>query len=905
MAGRVLDTSPSKKISTSVIPTIPNTVYEGSVDFSNKAVPDTHIWFEALKSDKVNVGTLAYHHASWLTHEGIPKKIVCVACNICIPEHSKTHLIFNCKPTFRVYPQKLSETETKHHFVEKLGAEFSCHKCQKKFSKTQAVPVCSWCRQMYHPDCLSQDVREACCTLGPHSRLVLPPSWVVKMEKTPLSMSLSLPVPNLKQPHKKLGSVTSYPNGKGATLLSPDETPQSQSTFSIISQVLGASNAYPLLVFVHPKSGGGQGLTILKEFMWLLNPRQVFDLTKVKPGYALQMFQGANVRVLCCGGDGTAGWVMSAMESLELIKKPPIALLPLGTGNDLSRVSGWGASYTDEPLSQILFQIEAASVRALDRWSVQVTPLTEVQRDPSGCKDVPVQVMSNYFSIGADAHASLEFHQFRERNRDKAQSRFKNKFIYLKTGSIDMLKRTYLSMCDHIELICDGTDYTTHIRNNNYAALVFLNIQSYGAGTDPWGTPNPRKTTLGVQNQNDGKLEVIGLKQSQISLLYVGGHGDRITQAREIRIISTEPIPAQVDGEPCLLNPSSISISLKCSANLLICSSHKRERERFPGLPPKGTCPLMLVLNVVTLMNYNDYNMDIAQLRKSAVSQGYINCNLSDNLSSLRDQVQRILQSHLNPAPSQWCYLNVSSGEKNTFIRIHPDQEELVTVQDLPSDAVYVLKLECVRSVSGTLSLISGIDLEPDQNQDQEPLSDELESPTIPPVCVTGSDTEIKSVESPGKRSRSSSDLSQENKTELEASLFKACSEGDLKKVQKIHSLDVNLYCSDSQNRTPLHITASKGHRQVAQFLIDNYPAIALDVQNTNLKETALHVAASLGNRSICKMLIKAHASLILLDGEGRTPYQRSKQCCNDFSLETYLWKHEQQERGNKLEFNI
>ncbi|KAI6657746.1 Diacylglycerol kinase zeta isoform X4 [Oopsacas minuta] len=918
MARRILDTShPSKEQSKKVsVVAGPKSIIEGEVDFSNKSIPDKHIWFEAHKSDKLNILPSYYHHTSFLTHEGVPRRIKCVACNICIPEHSKSHLTLGCKPTFRIYPQKLSEVETEHHFVEKLGVDFSCHKCQKKFPKNKAVPVCSWCHQVYHIDCLSTDVREASCKLGPHSRLILPSSWVVKLEKTPLSMSLSLPVSRAKQTHKQLGHVSSCSNDK-STPLSLDPGPQSQANFSIIPQVLGASNVYPLLVFVHPKSGGGQGLTILKEFMWLLNPRQVFDLTKVKPDYALQLFQGTNVRVLCCGGDGTAGWVMSAMETLQLIRKPPIAMLPLGTGNDLSRVSGWGASYSDdEPLTQILFQIEAASVRALDRWNVEVTPnTTDVPRDASANDDVPIQVMSNYFSMGMDAHAALEFHQFRERNRDKSQSRLKNKFIYLKTGSIDFLKRTYLSMCDHIELVCDGTDYTTHIRNNNYAALVFLNISSYGAGTDPWGTPNLKKSTFVLQNQHDGMLEVIGLKQSQISLLFVGGHGDRIVQAREIRITSTVTLPIQVDGEPCLLNPSSIFISFKCSANLLINSIQKKDKDRFQEIRSKEICPLMLVLNVVTFEDYNDYNMDITQLRKTAVHQGYIDCNLPDNLASLRDQVQRILQSHLTPAPSQWCYLNVSSGERNTFIRIHPDQEELVKVQDLPSDAVYVLKLECMRSASGTLSLISGIDIEPAPEHQQVTSSDSRESPLVIRVSnragntvnsIDNKDNKIQSItkdEVKSSEEKNKSELSQLNKGELEELLFNACSEGNLEKVQEIHTFDVNLYCVDTLNRTPLHITSSKGHRQVAQYLIDNYPLIAIDIQDNILKETALHIAASMGNRSICKMLIKAHSSLILHDSKDRTPYQRSK-LSSDFSLETYLWKHEQHQR-NKLEFSI
>ncbi|XP_045028801.1 diacylglycerol kinase delta isoform X4 [Daphnia magna] len=128
----------------------------------------------------------------------------------------------------------------------------------------------------------------------------------------------------------------------------------------------------PLLVFVNSKSGDNQGVKFLRRFKQLLNPAQVFDLMNGGPGLGLRLFRHFDpFRILICSGDGSIGWVLSEIDKLHMDKQCQIGVLPLGTGNDLARVIGWGSVCDDDAhLPQLLERYEKASVKMLDRWSI-------------------------------------------------------------------------------------------------------------------------------------------------------------------------------------------------------------------------------------------------------------------------------------------------------------------------------------------------------------------------------------------------------------------------------------------------------------------------------------------------------------------------------------------------------
>lgn len=170
----------------------------------------------------------------------------------------------------------------------------------------------------------------------------------------------------------------------------------------------------PVIVFINPKSGGNQGAKLLQKFQWLLNPRQVFDLTQGGPNMGLELFKKVpNLRVLACGGDGTVGWILSVLDQIQMHPPPAVAVLPLGTGNDLARSLGWGGGYTDEPITKILCNISESETVHLDRWSLHVEHNADCERKDDGKDNLPLNVVNNYFSLGVDAHIALEFHEAR------------------------------------------------------------------------------------------------------------------------------------------------------------------------------------------------------------------------------------------------------------------------------------------------------------------------------------------------------------------------------------------------------------------------------------------------------------------------------------------------------------
>ncbi|XP_034210923.1 diacylglycerol kinase 2-like isoform X2 [Prunus dulcis] len=232
---------------------------------------------------------------------------------------------------------------------------------------------------------------------------------------------------------------------------------------------------------------------------------KVFELSSSQgPEVGLELFNHVHYfRVLVFGGDGTVAWVLDAIERHKFESPPPIAILPLGTGNDLSRVLQWGRGFSTVDgqggLTTLLHEINHAAVTMLDRWKVNI----KSEADPN---KVQSKFMMNYLGIGCDAKVAYEFHVTREINPEKFSSQFVNKLRYAKEGARDIMDRTCADLPWQVWLEVDGKDIDIP---KDSEGLIVLNIGSYMGGVNLWQNDIEHDDDFSLQSMHDKMLEVV------------------------------------------------------------------------------------------------------------------------------------------------------------------------------------------------------------------------------------------------------------------------------------------------------------------------------------------------------------------------------------------------------------
>ncbi|KAD4385993.1 hypothetical protein E3N88_26162 [Mikania micrantha] len=412
--------------------------------------------------------------------------------------------------------------------------------------------------------------------------------------------------------------------------------------------------ASPVVVFVNSKSGGQLGGELLISYQNLLNKNQVFDLNENAPDKVLQQLYfnieklkrdgdslapeiQMKLRIIVAGGDGTAGWILGVISDLKLAQPPPVATVPLGTGNNLPFAFGWGKKNPGTDLESVkifLSQVKDAKEMKVDSWHVLMrmkVPREEGACDPIPPLDLPHSLHAvhrisqsdalekegyhtfrggfwNYFSMGMDAQVSYAFHTERKLNPEKFKNQAVNQSAYAKLtcsqgwfwASLTHPSSWNIAQLAKVSIMRKPGHWEVLSIPPTIRSIICLNLPSFSGGLNPWGMPSRRRLNAKewtLPYVDDGYLEVVGFRNAwHGAVLYAPtGHGTRLAQARGIRFEfnkgATDHTFMRMDGEPWKQplpkENDTVTIEISCfgQVSLLATGNYPSKSVNDPNTP--------------------------------------------------------------------------------------------------------------------------------------------------------------------------------------------------------------------------------------------------------------------------------------------------------------------------------
>ena len=287
---------------------------------------------------------------------------------------------------------------------------------------------------------------------------------------------------------------------------------------------LGIRQLNPLLVLINPVAGGGRAVRVWKQVESLLQ-RDGIDYRAVLtrgPGHATQL--AANARsdghgaLVVLGGDGTVSEVAAGLMEAPL----PLAILPGGRGNDLSRALGLPR-------------------RPVACWH-------EISAGISSPVDVGFindRLFVNIVGAGLDAEVAA----------------MANRFPRYLGGILPYMASLALKLAAYRN--CQVKVEADDVTWEGKAVLVAVGIGShYGGGFCIMPGADPSDGLLDVCVAGDiSKLGLLSLIPAVLKGKHVNHPKFFTWRARKVKVEAERPLAVQADGEPAGLLPASFGLA--------------------------------------------------------------------------------------------------------------------------------------------------------------------------------------------------------------------------------------------------------------------------------------------------------------------------------------------------------
>ena len=307
------------------------------------------------------------------------------------------------------------------------------------------------------------------------------------------------------------------------------------------------SQMYVKYIFlINNRSGSRRGID-MRELLISMDIK-TYDIYKLSKSEELQN-ELSNIidrdTVICiCGGDGSISWACSIIDKCVLKIFPKICVVPMGTGNDLSRTLGWGIKNLSKDKTIQLFDkiricINLGRVSKIDWWNIEY-----LDCDKSKVNHMPTKMLC-YISFGYDARISHNYQNDRNSNPEKFNSQFYNKLMYIKHGFSEFfIPSTRIN--DKVKLSCDNKRINVPV---NCRSLKMLNINSAASGVFFWG--NKVEKQHRVPTISDNRLEIVSSYgvHNLVGMNMGISEIKRISQSSETIVDVEEGVYIQIDGE--------------------------------------------------------------------------------------------------------------------------------------------------------------------------------------------------------------------------------------------------------------------------------------------------------------------------------------------------------------------